>query len=115
MRCRDVPVRFEIEHCSGITGEPEPTEHLSKNVEVNLNVGDSHDDAAGDTENDGEEDTVQHNSGGGVGGVSGDTGGTETDGETQNEEVDPFRNLSVRPHQTGVDVLGVGGDWFAAD
>ena len=111
----DISIGFEVEYRSSVTGEPESAEHFGKNVEENLNVGDSHDDAAGNAEDNGEEDTVQHDTGGSVGRVGGDTSCTKGDGNAQNEEVDPLRNLSVRPHQSGVDVFGVGGGRFATD
>jgi len=79
-------------------------------VEGYLYVGDSLNYAAGNTEYHGDQYTIQRSNGGGVGGVSRDTSGTNTDGGTQHDEVDPFRNLPVRHHQADVDILGVGGD-----
>ena len=115
VRGGDVSVTLEVKHSSGVTGEPEATEQLGDNIEGDLYVGNGHDDTARNAEDGGEEDTIQRGSGGGVGWVSGDAGGTETNRNTQNDEVDPFRNLSVRPHQAGVNILGVVEGRFTAD
>jgi hypothetical protein len=87
----DVSVGLEKVHGIGVTGEPETTEQLGDDVEGNLYVCDSHDDATRHTEDGGEEDAIQRSSGGGSGGVNGDSGGTDTDGDTQYDEVDPLR------------------------
>ena len=108
VRGRDVSVALEVEHGGGVTGEPETTEQLGDNVEGDLYVGDSHDDTARNTKDGGDENTIQRGSGGGVGGVNSDTNGTKSDGDAQDHEVGPLRNLPIRPHQAGVDVLGVG-------
>ena len=115
VRGGDVPVGFEVEYRSGVTGEPEPAEHLGEDVEGDLHVGNCHDDATGNREDHGKQDTIQCGGGGGVCGISGDTSGTKTDGNAQDKEVGPLGNLSVRPHQTGVDVFGVGKGRFATD
>jgi len=95
---RDVSVGLEKIHGIGITGEPETTEQLSDDVEGDLHVCNSFDDTTRHTEYDGEEDTVQRSSGRGSGGVNGDNDGTDSDGDTQYDEVHPLRNLFVRPH-----------------
>ena len=95
VRGGNVSVGLEVVHGGGVTWEPETTEQLGNNVEGDFYVGNGHDDAARNTEDDGEEDTVQHNGGGGVGGVSGNTSSTNTDGDTQHEEVGPLWNLFV--------------------
>ena len=115
MRCSDVSVGLEVVHCGGISGEPEPTEQIGNNVEGDFYVGDSHDDAAGNAEDGGEEDTLQRCGRGGIGGINGDTNSAEANGNTQDHEVDPLRNLAVRPHQAGVDILGVSEGRFTAD
>jgi len=111
----DIPIGLEIQHRSGVTGKQETTDQLGNNVKGDLYVGDGHNEPARNTEDDGEEDTVQHDGGGGVGGVSGDASGANADGGAEDDEVDPLGNPFVRPHQTGVDVLGVGGGWFLSD
>ena len=88
--------------------EPETAEQLRNDVESNLYVGNSHDDATRNAEDYSEENAVQHNGRGGVGGVNCNASGTKTDGNAQDDEVNPLRNLSIRTHQAGVDVLGVG-------
>ena len=55
MRGRDVSVRLEVVHSSGVTREPETTEKFGNNVQGNLDVRDGHDDTAGNTEDDSEE------------------------------------------------------------
>ena len=98
VRGRDVSVGLEKVHGIGVTGEPETTEQLSNDIEGDLYVCDSLDDATRYTEDGGEEDTIQSSSWGRSGGVNGDTHGTNTDGHTQYDKVSPFRNLFVRPH-----------------
>ena len=104
----NVSVDSEVDHGSDVTGEREAAEDLGNDTEGNLHAGNSLDDATGNGENYGEENTIQHGSGEGIGGVNGDTGGTNADGGTQDNKVDPLRNLVVLPHQAGVDVLGIG-------
>ena len=95
---RDVSVGLEKIHGIGVTGEPETTEQLSDDVEGDLHVCNSFDDTTRHTKDGGEEDTVQRSSGRGSGGVNGDNDGTDSDGDTQYDEVYPLRNLFVRPH-----------------
>ena len=108
VRGGDVSIGLKVVHGSSVTGEPEAPEQLGDNVEGKFHIGGSHNDAARNTKYYGEEDTIQYNGRGGAGGVSGNTGGTDTDGDTQDDEVDPFRDLFVRSHQAGMDVPGVG-------
>ena len=98
MRGGDVSVGLEVVHGGSIAGKPETTEQLGNNVKSDLYVGNGHDDTARNTEDGSEEDTIQHNSGGSAGRVNGDTDGTDTDGDTQYDEVDPLGNLLVRLH-----------------
>ena len=107
-RDSDVSVDLEVVHGGGVTGKPETTEPLSNNVEGDLYIGSGHDDTAGNTKDESEEGTIQHDSGGSVGGVNGDASGTGTNGDAQHGEVSPLGDLVVRPHQAGVDVLGIG-------
>ena len=58
VRGRDVSVGLEKVHGIGITGEPETTEQLSDDVERDLYVCDSFDNATRHTEDGGEEDTI---------------------------------------------------------
>ena len=108
VRSGDKTVALEIEHPDGVPREPETAEQLSDHVEGDLYVGDSHDNTTWNAEDDGKEHTIQRSGGRGVGGVGGDSSGTQADGDAQDDEVGPLRDLSVRPHQAGVDVLGVG-------
>ena len=105
----DISVDLEVVHGGGVTGEPETTEQLSNDVEGELYIGSGHDDTARNTKDESEEDTIQHDSGGSVGGVNGDASGTGANGDTQHDEVGPLGDLVVRPHQPGVDVLGIDG------
>ena len=98
VRGRDVSVGLEKVHGIGITGKPETTKQLSDDVEGDLYVCDSFDDTTRHTEDGGKEDAIQRSSGRSSSGVSSDSGGTDTDGDTQHDEVHPLRNLFVRPH-----------------
>ena len=111
----DVSVALEVEHSNGVTREPEATEQLGDDVEGDLYIGNCHDDTAGNAKDHGEEHAIQRSGGRGVGWVSSDSVGTETDRSTQDNEVCPLRNLFVDPHQTGVNVLGVGEGRFTSD
>jgi len=50
VRGRDVSIRLEEVHGSGVPGEPETTEEFGDNVQGNLDTCDRHDDAARNTE-----------------------------------------------------------------
>ena len=115
VRGRDISVRLEVVHRDGITGEPETTEQPRNDVQGNLDVRDRHDNTAGDTEDESKEHTIQDDDGSGMGRVSTDTNGTESDGDHKDGEVDVLRNLLVAPHETCVDILGVGKGGLAAD
>jgi len=91
----DVSVKLEVHQGGGVTGEPETTEQLGDDTEGDLHIGNCHDYAGRNAEDDCEEDTIQRSGGGGIGRVNGDNGGTDADGDAQNDEVDPLRNLSV--------------------
>ena len=108
-RDSDVSVDLEVVHGGGVTGKPETTEPLSNNVEGDLYIGSGQHDTARNTKDDSEEGTIQHDSGGSVGGVNGNASGTGANGDTQHDEVGPLGDLVVRPHQPGVDVLGIDG------
>ena len=56
LRGRDVSVRLEVVHSSGVTREPEATEELGNNLQDNLDIRDGHDDTARDAKNHSEED-----------------------------------------------------------
>ena len=110
-----VSIEFEVDHRSGVTGIPETTEQLGDDVESDLYIGNCHDDTTGNAEDHGEEHAIQRCGGGGVGGISSDSGCTKTDGNTQDDEVDPLRDLCVRPHQADVDIPGVGEGRFTSN
>ena len=55
VRGRDVSIRLEVVHSSGVTGGPETTEELGNDVQGNLDVRDGQDDAARDAEDHSEE------------------------------------------------------------
>lgn len=100
----NVTVCLKEAHGQGISFNERATNKLCQNIQRHLDTRHGIDDTGRDHKDEAENDTIENNTGASVGWPVGDTSAAESNRNDKHDHVPPLRHLTVRLHQTVVNI-----------